>query len=220
MAENKKSFLLYCDLLQVVRKLPKETQADLFLHILEYVNDLSPTIKDNILLEVAFEPIKLQLKRDLVKYEGIKTKNAENARKRWDAKNAVASDGIIRNAKNADTDNDTVTDNGNDTDNDIGIVNKAPPKIEKIKEWFFSKRKVGDTKNESDTEAEKFFYHYEKMGWKINGQHIENYEAAVFSWISKQENFNNATNRANFGKENNGAGSKSERKLEALRKLV
>jgi hypothetical protein len=148
MADNKKSFLLYCDLLQIVKKLPKETQADLFIHILEYVNDLNPIITNNILLEIAFEPIKLQLKRDLVKYEGIKTKNAYNARKRWDAKDATASSGMRTDAtassgmrayaKNADTDNDndndTVTDNDNVTDNDTAKYNKEEIEIFKIDE--------------------------------------------------------------------------------------
>ena len=68
MAEDKKSFLLYVDLIHTVKKLPKEKIGDLFLTILEYVNDMNPTV-DDILVEIAFEPIKQQLKRDLRQWE-------------------------------------------------------------------------------------------------------------------------------------------------------
>lgn len=68
MAENKKSFILYADLLNVVNKLPKEKAGELFLHILKYVNDMNPAT-DDLVINIAFEPIKLQLKRDLQRWE-------------------------------------------------------------------------------------------------------------------------------------------------------
>ena len=70
MAENKKSFLLYIDIIHTVKKLTDEQAGILFKHILSYVNDENPELKD-LLLEIAFEPIKQSLKRDLKKYEGI-----------------------------------------------------------------------------------------------------------------------------------------------------
>ncbi len=76
MAKDKKGFVLYADLIHTVKKLPQEQQAKLFIHILEYVNDLNPET-DDILVDIAFESIKQHLKRDLKKYE----KRAENSRK-------------------------------------------------------------------------------------------------------------------------------------------
>lgn len=70
MAENKKSFLLYTDVYHTVKKLTDEHAGILFKHILSYVNDEDPTIND-LIIEIAFEPIKQSLKRDLVKYEEI-----------------------------------------------------------------------------------------------------------------------------------------------------
>ena len=64
MAENKKSVLIYCDLIHTVEHLPDELAGKLFKHILEYVNDRDPQT-DDVLLKIAFEPIKQQLKRDL-----------------------------------------------------------------------------------------------------------------------------------------------------------
>lgn len=85
--ENKKSFILYADLISVVNKLIKKDRenktnyaGELFLIILEYVNDLNPIAVDFI-VEMAFEPIKLQLKRDLVKWVDFREKQAENGRK-------------------------------------------------------------------------------------------------------------------------------------------
>ena len=68
MAENKKSFILYADTLSMVEKLPNEKAGELFKMILEYVNDKHPNT-DDLLLQIAFEPIKLQLKRDLKQWE-------------------------------------------------------------------------------------------------------------------------------------------------------
>jgi uncharacterized phage protein (TIGR02220 family) len=110
MAENKKSFLLYCDIIHTVEKLTDEQAGKLLKHTLKYVNDLNPTPED-ILTEIAFEPIKQSLKRDLLKYEGIRVKNKDNANKRWaDKNNATASERIPSDTKNADSDSDIVKD--------------------------------------------------------------------------------------------------------------
>jgi hypothetical protein len=79
MAEGKKSFVLYTDLIHVVKKLPNEQRGKLFLHLLQYVNDLNPET-DDILVEIAFEPIKLQLKRDLNQWEEIRVKRSESGK--------------------------------------------------------------------------------------------------------------------------------------------
>lgn len=109
MAKDKKSFLLYADQQSVFKQLPDEIAGQLIKHIFSYVNDENP-ITDNLIINIAFEPIKLQLKRDLQKYESIRERNSANARMRWDA---VASSGIPKDTKNADNDNDS------DNDSDI-----------------------------------------------------------------------------------------------------
>lgn len=76
MANNKKSFILYADIKTTIDKLDNEYAGKLFKHILAYVNDENPTTND-LLLEVAFEPIKRQFKRDLEKWEQIKSKRSE-----------------------------------------------------------------------------------------------------------------------------------------------
>jgi hypothetical protein len=68
MAKDKRSIILYTDLIHTLRKLTDVQRGQLMLTIFEYVNDLNPIVNDPI-IDIVFEPIKQQLKRDLKKYE-------------------------------------------------------------------------------------------------------------------------------------------------------
>ena len=95
MAENKKSVLLYCDIIHTVEELTDQEAGVLLKHYLRYVNDQNPTPPDRI-TAIAFEPIKQTLKRDLRKWESKSSKNRESANKRW---HASASSGNQPEAK-------------------------------------------------------------------------------------------------------------------------
>ena len=86
MAEDKKGFILYADQKELFSQLPDELAGKLIKHIMAYVNDESP-VSDDILINIAFTPIKLQLKRDLVKFEETKGRRSIagkiGAEKRW-----------------------------------------------------------------------------------------------------------------------------------------
>ena len=149
MAENKRSFLLYADLIHTVRKMPKDKVSELFLTILEYVNDENPIIDDNY-IEVVFEPIKQQLKRDLVKYQHIVERNKINGSKGGRPKKAKKPSGLIGNPdkpKKADSDNDTV--NGSDMNKyiysqfyDSEIKKTDNPKYEQFVKYLFGNNKL------------------------------------------------------------------------------
>jgi len=109
MAENKKSFLLYCDLIHTISQMPNDKAGELFKHILSYVNDENPQSED-LIINLTFEPIKQSLKRDLIKYEQKRVKNTENANKRWNKENANASERINNDTKNAVIDTVSVID--------------------------------------------------------------------------------------------------------------
>jgi hypothetical protein len=68
MAKDKKGVILYCDLIHTVTKLSDDEAGKLFKHYLAYINDLNPEIEDK-LIQIVFEPIKQNLKRDLKKWE-------------------------------------------------------------------------------------------------------------------------------------------------------
>ncbi|MDB2611868.1 DUF6291 domain-containing protein [Gammaproteobacteria bacterium] len=80
MAQNKKSFILYTDLIHTVEQLNEEQAGRLFKHILGYVNDLNPQT-DDVITKIAFEPIKQQLKRDLQKWDSYIEKQSLNGKK-------------------------------------------------------------------------------------------------------------------------------------------
>jgi hypothetical protein len=164
MAKDKKSFLLYADQQSVFKQLPDEIAGQLIKHIFSYVNDENP-ITDNLIINIAFEPIKLQLKRDLQKYESIRERNSANARMRWDA---VASSGIPKDTKNADNDTDNVNDNVKSK------VFKAPT-LEELKTEF------------PNLDAQRFHDFYCSKGWMIGKNKMKDWKAAARNWLSRNE---------------------------------
>ncbi len=176
MAENKKSFLLYCDLIHTVEQLTDEQAGDLFKHILRYVNDQEPQT-DNVITRIAFEPIKQSLKRDLQKYEHIRKRNQDNARKRWDA---TASDRIPKDTKNADSVSDRVSDSDSVSVNDINKKGFVKPTIEQLKEYM---REQG-----MNDIAENWLNHYESNGWMVGKNRMKDWKASVRTWKTNQKN--------------------------------
>lgn len=79
MAEGKTSFVLYCDIIHTVEHLTDEQAGKLMKHLLRYVNDQDPVTED-VITNLAFEPIKRQLKRDLQAWEQSREKRVESGR--------------------------------------------------------------------------------------------------------------------------------------------
>ena len=211
MAENKKSFVLYADLIKSIEHLTNEEKGILFNHLLEYVNDKNPVLEDRLIL-TAWKPIELQLKRDLIKFEEVKAKRSE-AGKRSAELRALKNDEI--NSTNSTsvesveqyltnpTDNDNVNDNVNDINN-----NKALPfsfynsmikyGFEKklVSEWL----KVRKTKKatNSETAFNSFIKEVEKTNSNINDVLTQ---CIVKSWSGfKSEWYKNKSNISNLEK--------------------
>ena len=176
MAKDKKSFLLYTDQQGVFNQLPDEIAGKLIKHIFAFVNDENPSC-DDLLLTIAFEPIKQALKRDLDKYKSICERNSDNAKKRWDA---TASDRIPKHNKNADSDIDIDSDIEKDIKVNKGFVK---PSIVEIKTYMIE---IGMT-----DVSEKWFDYYESNGWLVGKNKMKNWKAAVRTW--KNNNLSNNT---------------------------
>lgn len=146
MANWKRSFLLYADVVHTVDKLSNEKAGELFKHILSYVNDQDPTTNDP-LIEIAFEPIKQSLKRDLQKYKETCKKNRDNARKRWDKKNATASDRMPSDANDADSDSDSDSDSDKENNNKERINYRGDYEVIK-KRWNNVNKYITDKNNQ------------------------------------------------------------------------
>lgn len=76
MAENKKSFIAYVDWGETFNALPDEKAGQLVKFLFDYVNDKNPET-DDILINAVFTNIKLQLKRDLIKWESISSQRSD-----------------------------------------------------------------------------------------------------------------------------------------------
>ena len=117
MAKDKKSFILYVDQKDLWNKLPDEIAGKLIKHIYSYVSDENPSSND-LIVEIAFEPIKQQLKRDLKLFEEKRVKRSEagiaGANKRWQE---IANDSKRINTIAKIADNVNVNDNVNVIDN-------------------------------------------------------------------------------------------------------
>jgi ribosomal protein L31E len=125
MAENKKSFILYADTFKTVKKLPDELAGKLFKLIFSYVNDENPPEPDDLVLSVAWEPIKNQLKRDLRRWEN-KKENWSKAGKASAEARKLKKEQTSTDVENVATDltvNDSVSVTVNDTVNDTVNVN-------------------------------------------------------------------------------------------------
>jgi hypothetical protein len=182
MATDKKSFLLYCDIIHTVSKMPNEKAGELFKHILEYVNDKNP-ITEDLIIQLTFEPIKQSLKRDLQKYANTCVKNSENAYKRWHKDDATASDSIRLDAKNADIDIDSDSGIDKDKDNNKG-KRKAftPPFLQDVKLYFIEN-------GYSEQSAEKAYNYYNEGSWKDSkGNAVKNWKQKMISVWFKDEN--------------------------------
>jgi len=112
--ENKKSFILYADIYSTVKHLTDEKAGELFKHVLSYVNDENP-ITEDIIIKVAFEPIKQQLKRDLNRWNDIKGKRSDAGKKSAEKRQQMSTS--VKSVEQTST-NPTVNDNVN-----VNVIN-------------------------------------------------------------------------------------------------
>jgi len=202
MAENKKSFILYADLIHTVNKMPDDKAGMLLKTILSYVNDEEPEVED-LLVSIAFEPVKQQLKRDLKQWDETRVEKSLSGRignlKRWnpdlyarfnsneitiEAAESIAlsrkvshSDKVQTGAKESIA-NIAVNDTVNVTVNVNGI------KIDNVKRIFLMQ---GGT----EEMAQQFFNKHEATGWVVNGNPIKNLPPLISNYISNWKTNNN-----------------------------
>jgi len=193
MAENKKSFILYCDQKGVWDKLDDAQAGRLIKHIISYVNDENPVAPDFI-TELAFEPIKAVLKRDLKKWEKQQEQRSEAGKRSAEVRK--------RNAKLAERDSTTVNErsisstvNGNvsvSVNDNVSVSSKddgiKPPSLEEVISYF-------DENGYTKESATKMFEYYEESRkprgrvWKDGrGNTVKNWKQKARSIWFKEDN--------------------------------
>jgi len=163
MAENKKGFVLYADVYHTVKHLSNDQAGELFKHLLGYVNDENPT-SENPIVNIAFEPIKQQLKRDLKKWEGIREKRAEAGRKSAEARKQKATNSTSVKSVEQTSTNSTVNDNVIVNVNDNVTVNDIKEDIIKRENKF--RLQLKDYLQEYPADMLKAFFEY----WTERGE--------------------------------------------------
>jgi hypothetical protein len=221
MAKDKKSFILYADLIKSIEHLTNEEKGILFNHLLLYVNDKNPILEDRLIL-TAWKPIELQLKRDLIKFEEVKIKRSEAGKRSAELRALKNDEQNLTNSTSVDFDeqsstnptvNDTVNVTVNDNDNVNDTVNVILLKKE-TKNKIFSFRqnlinygfdenliddwlKVRKNKKASNTETayKKFISEIEKRNCVPNDVLeiivANSWSGFNWEWIDNLKNVNN-----------------------------
>lgn len=210
MAENKKSFVLYSDSKGLIDQLPDDIAGRLFKHIFAYVNDENP-ISDELILNIAFEPIKSQLKRDLVKWSNQTDQRRQAGLKSAEIRKRNATSVNERSISSTDNVNVSVSVNDSVSDSVNDILLKKETKYifsfeRSLLNYGFDKNLVTDwlkvrkTKKATNTETafKNFIAELEQRTCNIN-EVLEicvekSWSGFKWSWIDnlKQTNtFNN-----------------------------
>jgi hypothetical protein len=191
MAENKKSVLVYTDLIHVVEGLEDEEAGRLLKHLLRYVNDLNPDAPDR-LTSLLFEPIKQQFKRDLKKWEGEKERYSKGGKASAEARRLKCSTSLNddEQASTVSTVTDTVTVNVTDTVN-VTVTDKKkkrekkpflPPSLFDFENYFIEN-------GFSKELAQRVFKSYDVAEWiDARGNPVLNWKQKCQTVWFKEEN--------------------------------
>ena len=205
MAEDKKSFVLYSDQRSIIEMLPDDKAGILLKHIFAYVNDENPINNDPLIL-LAFEPIKLQMKRDLIKWLATKEGRSAAGKASAEARRLLKeSQQSLTNLTNVDfvqqsSTNPTVTVNDTVT---VNVINKIDYQalLETLNTAFSRSFQVINKKVRSSYEARlKDGYSKDQImdainNCKINDYHKEkNYQYCTPEFFSRAETLDKYSN--------------------------
>ena len=138
MAEEKKSFIGYCDWLQLVEDLDNEESGKIFQWLLKYVNSTSennPPYPNEKHLKIICKVLQKQLYEDFLKWKEEKEKRIEAGRKGGLATQSKAkqSQAVLNYTKGIEADNVNVNVNVNDNVNVFKEKNNIKKEEEQIK---------------------------------------------------------------------------------------
>lgn len=219
MNDDKRSFILYADLDHTISKLPDNVAGQLFKLILQQANDKEPE-PDDLLLQIAFEPIRQQMKRDAEKWQRMREKQSENGRLGGRPKKA---NGLSENPKNPPLFSETqkslnVNANANASGNDtVNVKEKntvrrfAPPTRDEVYQYAKTEM-IG-----SETSVDKFHDYYTANGWKVGRNAMKDWRAAFRNWIKNEKQYQqNGTHQQAPAKYDGVTSSRSRADWEAL----
>ena len=221
MNDDKRSFILYADIIDTVKKLPVSDAGELFLMILQFANDQDP-LTDNLLVEIAFDPIKRQMQRDSEKWKNKREKLAENGRLGGRPKKA---NGFEENPKKQKVFSESkkslhvtvtapvsVTDPLPDNVIERNTVRRFTPPTRDDVDQYAKAEMIG-----SETSVDKFHDYYTANGWKVGRNAMKDWRAAFRNWIKNEKQYQqNGTHQQTSPKYDGVTSSRSRADWEAL----
>jgi len=187
MAKDKKSFVLYSDQKELIEALSDEQAGKLIKHIYKYVNDENPKLEDPI-LNIAFVPIKQQLKRDLQKWEDQRKQRSEAGKKSAKSRKRKSTSVNERQRASTVNVNDNVNVNVNDNVND-NVNNKkekkgVPPSFESFLNHAREKAKDKNIILDEEKVRTKFDSWLENDWCDLKGNKILNWKVKITANIT------------------------------------
>jgi len=172
MAKDKTSFILYSDYKEHFEILPDDIAGKLIKHIFRYVNDGNPESQD-LILNVAFNPIKQHLKRDLKKFEDKKVARKEAGKLGGVAKASNAKK-TLANLRDSVSDSVTV--------NKKRVKAFTPPSLQEVTDYF-------KENGYNQASAFKAFNYYNTADWKDStGKKVQNWKQKMIAVWFKNDN--------------------------------
>lgn len=206
MAEGKKSVVVYCDWGSTFDSLDEVEAGRLIKHFFDYIRDKDPVAPDK-LTQIAFEPIKQQLKRDLVKWVEIADnrsksgrlgglKSGEARRKQNEAHEPIdiiakqnePIEALASNAKQTEA-NEAVSVNGtvNVTETvNVKVKGGGKPSKHLFKNSDFFELEIFCAEIRKDSKYIQFdleYYHEAVKNWSAQGNLKTNWIATAKNWM-------------------------------------
>jgi hypothetical protein len=188
---NRKSFIIHNDSLEILDQLTDEQAGKLFKAIFYYQKTGELAELDQ-LIKIAISPFINQFKRDDKKYLNIVERNRINIAKRW-KKDTTGKTGIPKDTKNtdndskSDSDSDSKKESKKDSRNKKGFI---PPTFQDIQNYCKERNSCVD--------AKKFFDYYVAGDWEdAKGNQVKNWKQKLLTWESKTTNENRPESNTN-----------------------
>lgn len=201
--KEQSAFLLPKSQKEIIDELTNEEAGIIFKAIYEYeITKVEPKLRKT--LKIVFKQFKIKLDLYDEAYEQKCIKNRENIEKRWaKLKNTNEYDRIQtntigykkekekenkkenKNKNKKQNKNINIIKNNNSINNSgrgkTSVANATPPTLETVIEY-------GSNLNIDSKYCEKFYNHYESIGWVTGtGQKIKNWKLIFKNWIAKDQ---------------------------------
>jgi len=167
MAEDKQSFVAYCDWIDTFEALPDDKAGQLAKHLFRYVNDKNPE-SDDILITAVFANIKQTLKRDLRKYDKIKAKRSEAGKASAEKRKQESTNSTSVESVEQESTNSTVSVN------DSVTVNVSDIKKEKKELFIIFWDKYHSITNQPKTDRDPSLKYWDKLSIEEMQKAIDN----------------------------------------------